>query len=500
MKQACQLFRRMGILWILLSLIVVAGCSGQVGPTPTPAAPGNTLTLAGHSDAVNDANYSPDGKYIVTASTDKTARVWDAQTGKELRQFGHDKAVYSASFSVDGKFIVTASADTTIRIWDANTGSEIRRMAASAGEKSSASFSADGKYVVGLTAVNGSFTEKQVSIWDAATGNLARSFAPIYNFSSVVFSPDGKSIVAARGGENSAVAYVWDAQNGKELFQLRGHKSYVANARYSPDGKLIVTAGWDNTARIWDATTGKEVRQLAGFGNYVDDAAFSPDGATILTVSEDGTLRLWNANTGQELRRGEMAYPITLNTAHFSADGKNAVFTVAVRLGAGSDNDKARQFVQVWTLDRLPAAPPQAGIYVEVEAAAFTRWDNSKDAVIPSQWKAANFLDARYLLHIHDEEPTTIEECAYSQSGSGLTSATIIRQRIDSRITISDRLSGEAIATKTFLGSMPDRCPSKSSFSSNKLTQKLPGGHANPQEIRDWVATVMAGKITQTAS
>ena len=76
-----------------------------------------------HEDWVMAAQFSPDGKRIVTASADHTARVWDAQTGQPLTEpLKHADQVTAAQFSPDGKRIVTASADNTARVWDAQTG------------------------------------------------------------------------------------------------------------------------------------------------------------------------------------------------------------------------------------------------------------------------------------------------------------------------------------------------------------------------------------------
>ena len=85
------------------------------------------LTLKGHEDGVRSAAYSPDGERIVTASEDKTAKVWDANTGQELMTLaGHGGPVGSAMYSPDGHQIVTASADKTAKVWDAQTGQELR--------------------------------------------------------------------------------------------------------------------------------------------------------------------------------------------------------------------------------------------------------------------------------------------------------------------------------------------------------------------------------------
>ncbi len=103
-----------------------------------------------HGDAVNSASFSPDGKRVVTASRDKTARVWDAETGKPVGEaMTHGDAVNSASFSPDGKRVVTASEDKTARVWDAETGKPVGEAMTHTGSSvNSASFSPDGKRVV----------------------------------------------------------------------------------------------------------------------------------------------------------------------------------------------------------------------------------------------------------------------------------------------------------------------------------------------------------------
>ncbi len=89
-----------------------------MGGTPGPAP--RTLTLKGHTDRVRSASFSPDGSRIVTASVDRTAKVWDAQTGAEVLTLkGHTGVVRSASFSPDGSRIVTSGEDGTAKVWDA---------------------------------------------------------------------------------------------------------------------------------------------------------------------------------------------------------------------------------------------------------------------------------------------------------------------------------------------------------------------------------------------
>src|SRR5215471_17350759 len=115
---------------------------------------------------------------------------------------------------------------------------------------------------------------------------------------STGFSPDGKRVVTA-SADNTA--RIWDADSGKEIALLQGHTDTVGSAGFSPDGKRAVTASADNTARIWDADSGEEITLLKGHTRGVLSAGFSPDGKRVVTASLDNTARIWDADSGAEI-------------------------------------------------------------------------------------------------------------------------------------------------------------------------------------------------------
>ena len=116
---------------------------------------------------------------------------------------------------------------------------------------------------------------------------------------SVAISPDGK--VALTGG-NDETAKLWDVETGFLIRTLRGHGGNVASVAFSPSGRQIATGGADGTATLWNAESGEEIRTLKGHSNVVMSIAFSPDGKELLTGSEDFTAKLWGLETGEELR------------------------------------------------------------------------------------------------------------------------------------------------------------------------------------------------------
>ena len=286
------------------------------------------LTLTGHTNAVSSASFSADGKRIVTASQDFTARIWDADSGNELLTLtGHDQIVNSASFSVDGKRVVTASYDGTAKAWDAETGKELLTLTGHANTVISASFSADGKRII-TAAWDGT-----AKVWDAQTGNeLLTLTGHEALFYSASFNTDGTRILTA----SDKSAKVWDAGTGKELLTLTS--SFVNSASFSANGKRVVTASMGQTAKVWDAETGEELLTLTGHAGDVNSASFSADGTRIVTASGDGTARVWDADTGNELRT-LTGHTDGIVDAAFSANGEHIVT-------ASSD-----QTAKVWDAD-----------------------------------------------------------------------------------------------------------------------------------------------------
>lgn len=304
-----------------------------------------TVTLDAHLGTLLSATFSKDGSKVLTASADRTAKIFDAYTGTMLQSFeGHGDFVSSAAFSPDEKRVLTTGFDNTIRLWDAETGALLNtgygqglrkfffdqaKMVGS--EKLSfvnqdqhrflfGTFSPDGTEVITSTD-NGMAIRWKGNILRPSTFVQTALGGWVY---SALYNHNGKQILTA-GGSNTAQIFT---TGGPRVKYFAGHDDQVSFASFSPDEKRIVTASFDHTARVWDVHNEKQVLKLRHKGN-VWSALYSPDGKRIVTASLDGAVRLWDAKTG--------ALELTLPSeaggfqhAEFSPDGSRVI-------GAGID-------------------------------------------------------------------------------------------------------------------------------------------------------------------
>ena len=308
--------------------------------------------LTGHQNAVLDLAYSSDGSKLVTASTDGTARFWDARTGIEITVLysNTEHAIHCPRFSPDGsRFLFTTGG--LVRLWDAASLQLIATMSDGTDRVHCAAFSPDSTQIAGTAG-------KDLHIWDARTGReVKRLPAPTADLILMAWSPDGSRLLAT---DPDDVVHIFKAADGAALARLTGHTKTIYAATFSPDGARVVTAAGDGTARIWDSITGSELFILKPNVGEVRGIAYSPDGRFIATGATNKQARLWDAATGTLLKQFT-GHQAILGGVSFSPDSRY--------LATSGYDGTAR----VWRVATRPENTALLGHTASVEAVEFSR-------------------------------------------------------------------------------------------------------------------------------
>ncbi len=208
-----------------------------------------------HQGYINSVSYSHDGRWLVSAGDEGIAIVWDVmKNSKQTELVGHTGSVQSAVFSPDDQVILTASRDRTVRLWNRETGQPIGQpMKGHEWAVLAARFSPDGKLIVSGSEDNSAI------LWDRQTGKiLARMSGHTAAVTSVAYSRDGMRVLTA---SRDNTAKLWDVSPGhlgNEILTLKRHNQEVTCVDFSKDRLHAVTSSRDGTAIIWPALQWKE--------------------------------------------------------------------------------------------------------------------------------------------------------------------------------------------------------------------------------------------------
>jgi WD40 repeat protein len=299
---------------------------GEGSATPRAEAPQTLIehsewvykqTLAGHSSAVTELAFSPDGTTLASSSEDKTIKLWEAQTGA-LRQTltGHSNAVYTIAFSPDSKTLASGSLDKTIKLWDVQSGTLKQTLAEHSNPVYTVAFSPDGKMLASRSGY------KTIKLWDVQTSALRQTLTGHSDWVyTIAFSPDSKTLAS---GSLDKTIKLWDVQSGTLKQTLTGHRGSIYTVAFSSDGKMLASGSEDKTIKLWDTQTGALKQTLTGHGAAVVPVAFSPDSKMLASGSWDKTIKLWDTQTGA-LKQTLAGHSSPVYTVAFSPDGNTLV-------------------------------------------------------------------------------------------------------------------------------------------------------------------------------
>jgi len=415
----------------------------------------------GHTDCVTTVVFLPDGKTALSGSWDRTLRLWDMTTGKEIRAFtGHDGWIYSIAVSPDGKTAASCYRTGFCKIWDIASGKEIQTIRG----VYPVTFSPDGELLV-VTEQNGT-----IRVWDFETKKEIKVLSGhTESVNSIAFSPDGKTLISGSGDlrEKDSTIKLWDIEKGTEIRTLTGHGKRVISVAFSPDGSTIVSGSQDSTIRLWDVASGTEIKQFklnaprtnvlfskdgktiysgtiemeiigwdiatgketkipTGYNRPINYLALSPDGKTILIASNDNSLKLLELNSGKEIHHFRGHYNPIRQIA-LSPDGKMlvtcALNDTTIKLWDIANGNLVKTFKghsqEIWAL----AFSPDGQKFASGSADQTVKiWDISsgKELLTYTGHKIPYFLDYVYSV-------------AFSPDGKSLASGTYTIRLIDTK-------------------------------------------------------------------
>jgi len=250
-------------------------------------------TMTGHTQGLNDVAWTSDSHYLATAADDQTVRVWDAQRGEQLKTLrGHTSYVFCVCFNVQGNLCVSGGYDETVRLWDVRTGRAVRVLNAHADPITAVHFNRDGTLIA-----TGSY-DGLCRVWDTANGTCLKTLVDDDNpaVSSARFSPNGRYLLSA---SLDSTIRLWNFEQSKCVGIYKGHLNerfcLAATFSITGDQHYVVCGSETNDVILWKLSTQRIAQRLHGHTGVVLGVDTHPKRDLIAScaAAPDNTIRLW---------------------------------------------------------------------------------------------------------------------------------------------------------------------------------------------------------------
>lgn len=351
--------RKVCIILLWLGLAVTTKTAQTV---PRPA----LLIQSGHQQAISALAVSPDNKTVTTISPDRTARLWEIATGRELRVWQLNITPQNLAYSTDGKFVRSGA-----QAWEVISGKEVtvfgrsflpfsvslgpgtygkitlasttqgiltlRTATNPAQPIMRATLNADGTRLA--SEIGGD--KRQIQVWDTTQGQLLFTADDVRQ---AIFSTDGKLLAGVSGANQTAIVVLNLATQQRQQFGRKAVNSLAA--AFSADGKAFAIATDNRQIKLWDLIGGREVGAFGILDAPVKALAFSPDGTKLAAVDALG-VRLYDVTTGRKLFDFNRGALLPVPFVAFSPDGAKLAVSDATRQIIVYATDDGRKLVSL---------------------------------------------------------------------------------------------------------------------------------------------------------
>jgi|GEM_PF-6944173 len=351
--------------------------------------------LLGHSGLNIHLDWSPDGTLLASAGQDGV-RIWNAQSGREIHFLNsHTEMVIYVDWSPDGTKLVSASEDNTIRVWDTKTGEDTHLISGHTDIVTQVLWNPQGTHFSSIS------WDGTIRIW-STDGKEVHRIETKEGFqnapSTISWSPDGSKLAA---GSRAKAGLIIDAVSGNIIQTLSGHKRGIQHIDWDASGQKIATASWDKTVRIWDAK-GTLIKVLEGPRAGVMYVDWSPDGTQIAAAASSSLIHVWDVKSGEELP--------SLTKYRFSGDGRYLHWSA----------DGTRIAIASKVIDAKTGAPH---FFMEAPTSLFTgqlSWHEDETKFVSTHFQGApRIWDTQNgdLLHVFARGYQDKEHVTWSQDG-----------------------------------------------------------------------------------